>query len=32
MVNKLKVYTLTNFFSNKITLFIPKSDSDIHEN
>ena len=31
MVNKLKIYILTNFFSNKSTLFIPKSDSDIHE-
>ena len=31
MVVKLNVYTLTNFFSKKSTLFIPKSDSEVHE-
>ena len=31
MVIKLNVYTLTNFFSKKNTLFIPKSDSEVHE-
>ena len=31
VVVKLNVYTLTNFFSKKSTLFIPKSDSEVHE-